>query len=119
MAHYVELEFASKTDTGLIRAHNEDATAISPECGLAILADGMGGYNAGEVTSGIATSILKESLEAQLIDKKWDSRFGRSRRLHQIISESITHTNASIFEAARLEPRYSGMGTTLVAAFFH
>jgi protein phosphatase len=119
MPFNVELQFASKTDPGLVRAHNEDAIAISPECGLAILADGMGGYNAGEVASGIATAVLQESLEEQLLKKALDSRFGRNRRLHQIISEAIAHTNVSIIEAARMEPSFSGMGTTLVVALFH
>ncbi len=119
MAFHVELEFASKTDTGMVRSHNEDAIAISPQCSFAILADGMGGYNAGEVASSIATSVLKESLEAQLSGRSWNSRFGRTRRLHQIVAESIAHTNASIIEAARLEPSYTGMGTTLVTALFH
>ncbi|MGV3743483.1 MAG: Stp1/IreP family PP2C-type Ser/Thr phosphatase [Burkholderiaceae bacterium] len=119
MAFHVELEFASRTDTGMVRSHNEDALAISTRCGFAILADGMGGYNAGEVASGIATSVLKETLEERLLKKTWDSRFNRSRRLHQILTESIAHTNASIIEAARIEPSYTGMGTTLVAALFH
>lgn len=119
MPFHVELEFASKTDTGLVRSHNEDAIAISTQCGFAILADGMGGYNAGEVASQIATSVLKEILEERLLEKKWESRFGRNRRLHQILTESITHTNASIIEAARLEQSYTGMGTTLVVTMFY
>jgi protein phosphatase len=119
MPFHVELEFASKTDTGLVRSQNEDAIAISAQCGFAILADGMGGYNAGEVASQIATSVLKEALEERLLNKPWYSRFNRSRRLHQLIAESIMHANASIIEAARLEPTYSGMGTTLVVAMFH
>ena len=54
MAYHVELQIAARTDTGLIRTHNEDSIELSPENGLAILADGMGGYNAGEVASSIA-----------------------------------------------------------------
>lgn len=119
MAYNVELAFAAKTDTGLVRPHNEDAIAISTLCGLAILADGMGGYNAGEVASGIATSVLKESLEEQLKAQQWDARFNRSKRIQRLMAESVVHANASIIEAARIEPRYSGMGTTLVAALFH
>jgi hypothetical protein len=57
---------AAKTDTGLVRPHNEDSVAISADSGLAILADGMGGYIAGEVASGIATVALRESLEQRL-----------------------------------------------------
>lgn len=119
MAFHVELEFASKTDTGMVRSHNEDAIAISQQCGFAILADGMGGYNAGEVASQIATSVLKEVLEERLLSKPWDTRFNRSRRLQRLIVEAINHANASIIEAARIEPTYSGMGTTLAMAMFH
>lgn len=118
MPFNVDLEFASKTDTGRVRTHNEDAIAISEQCGFAILADGMGGYNAGEVASQIATSVLKEALEERLLNIM-NSRFGRGRRLHQLITESIVHTNASILEAARLEPSYNGMGTTLVVTLFY
>ena len=119
MAYHVDLEFAAKTDTGRVRSHNEDSVAISVDCGLAILADGMGGYNAGEVASGIATSVLKETLEERLQNQQWEARNSRSKRIQQLIVESIVHTNNSIIEAARIEPQYSGMGTTLVMAFFH
>ena len=41
------LETASQSDAGRVRSHNEDAVYVNPQFGLAILADGMGGYNAG------------------------------------------------------------------------
>ncbi len=119
MSYQAELKFAAKTDTGLVRVHNEDSIAISTDCGFAILADGMGGYNAGEVASGIATSVLKETLEQRLRDQQWDIRLNRGKRIQQMLIDSIVHTNDSIFEAARNNPQNSGMGTTLVAALFH
>lgn len=119
MAYQVELQFASKTDTGLIRSHNEDSVALSPARGLAILADGMGGYNAGEVASGIATAILKESLEDRLLNFPWNLRANCSKYLQQLVVESVEHANVAIYEAARSEPQYEGMGTTLVLALFH
>lgn len=119
MAFHVELEFASKSHTGLVRSHNEDSVAVSSKCGFAILADGMGGYSAGEIASGIATSVLKQTLEEHLLNKAWDGFFNRSRRVHQIMHEAIIHTNEAIIEAARVEPSYNGMGTTLAAALFH
>ena len=57
MNERVALEIASQTDPGLVRAHNEDAIFVDAQAGLALLADGMGGYNAGEVASGIAVRI--------------------------------------------------------------
>lgn len=119
MAYNVELEFSAKTDTGRVRAHNEDSIAISPEFGLAILADGMGGYNAGEVASGIASSVLKQTLEARLKTHNIDTRFNRGKRIQHLMADSIAQANKAIIEAARSETKYSGMGTTLVAAFFY
>ncbi|MDB5841606.1 MAG: Stp1/IreP family PP2C-type Ser/Thr phosphatase [Herminiimonas sp.] len=115
MAHRVELEFAAKTDTGLVRSHNEDAIAISPDCGFAILADGMGGYSAGEIASGIAIASLKQTLELGVRIP----RAGRGGQVQRLVVESILSANAAIFEAARAEPQYRGMGTTVVVALFH
>jgi protein phosphatase len=122
MANHVSLEFAAKTDTGRVRSHNEDTIALSPEYGFAILADGMGGYNAGEVASEIAASVIKESLEEglQRAPRQSLDLFGnRSRQIQNLMVDSVQRANAAIIETAREEPRYSGMGTTLVVALFH
>ena len=58
------LEIVVKTDPGMVRGHNEDAVLANPNLGLAVLADGMGGYNAGEVASGMATTLLASELES-------------------------------------------------------
>ena len=55
-----KIDFAELTDTGRVREHNEDAIGTNPDIGLMVLADGMGGYNAGEVASGIAVQIVME-----------------------------------------------------------
>lgn len=119
MAYHVELQFAAKTDTGLVRSHNEDAIAISDACGFVILADGMGGYNAGEVASGMAISMIKDALEYRLRDLPWGQQLSINRQLQNLLTESIEQTNTSIFNASRADPRYAGMGTTLVTALFH
>jgi len=46
------------TDTGKVREHNEDMIGTEADIGLFVLADGMGGYNAGEVASGIAVKTI-------------------------------------------------------------
>ena len=114
------LEMESATHTGMVRSHNEDSVGVEAEIGLAVLADGMGGYNAGEVASGIATSLIatetKEALsglDAHEIDKE-SGLLVASKLLHDV----VTNANASIFESANSQPQYSGMGTTLVAAMF-
>jgi PPM family protein phosphatase len=121
MKPHAELEFAARTDTGLVRTHNEDSVATSPSYGIAILADGMGGYSAGEVASTLATSVLKGTLEEGLdrIRPQTELRLHLNRQIHQLLLESIQHMNSVILAAARAEPKYNGMGTTLVAAVFH
>src|SRR5258708_33968844 len=63
------LEIASCTDPGMVRSHNEDSIASDGDKGLVVLADGMGGYNAGEVASGMATTVIITELQ-QLLEKK-------------------------------------------------
>ncbi|HEX7634614.1 MAG TPA: Stp1/IreP family PP2C-type Ser/Thr phosphatase [Noviherbaspirillum sp.] len=121
MVPHPAFEFAAKTDTGLIRSHNEDSIAINPDYGFAILADGMGGYNAGEVASDIATSVLKDALEDGLkqLQSKHELRAHCDKQIHQLMIDSIQRANTAILHAADAEPEYAGMGTTLVAALFH
>lgn len=124
MANDLELQFAGKTDTGLVRSQNEDAIVIRPERGFAVLADGMGGYNAGEVASSMATSIICERLEKGLdiqrqAEVQGDTQPLPARQLHQLLDEAIQEANKSILAAARAESQYEGMGTTVIAAVFH
>jgi len=60
------LEVASCTDPGMVRSHNEDSIASDGDQGLFVLADGMGGYNAGEVASGMATTVIITELQQLL-----------------------------------------------------
>ncbi|MCC6532799.1 MAG: Stp1/IreP family PP2C-type Ser/Thr phosphatase [Burkholderiales bacterium] len=114
------LEFASATDPGRVRSHNEDSIGTDPEIGLAVLADGMGGYNAGEVASGIAVAVVSSEIKRvfsgrQLSRLDPDSGLTEAER---IAKEHAAKANTSIFEAARSQPQYSGMGTTLVVTLF-
>src|SRR6267378_2727976 len=58
----MSFEYFCATDTGRARNNNEDSVAIDEPSSLIVLADGMGGYNAGEVASGMATSFIKTEL---------------------------------------------------------
>ena len=60
------LEIATCTDPGMVRSHNEDSIAADPVNGLVVLADGMGGYNAGEVASGMATTVIVTEMQQML-----------------------------------------------------
>ena len=119
MPYRFSLEFASMTDTGQLRAHNEDSIIVCASAGLAVLADGMGGYNAGEVASGIATSEIQRIIEAQpltdAIDQAEDPLMAADWLLHQAVAVA----NLAILDASDKEPDYNGMGTTVVAALFH
>lgn len=114
------LEMAKATHTGMVRSHNEDSIATDVEIGLAVLADGMGGYNAGEVASGIATALIssetREALVRQApheVDRATGSPFAK-----KLLADIIAKANTSIFQSANSQPQYAGMGTTLVVALF-
>jgi protein phosphatase len=91
----------------------------NPTRGLAILADGMGGYNAGEVASGIAISFLASALETSFFDPVHAAfEAGRRPSAGDSLAECIAQANLAIYNAACDEPIYAGMGTTLVMALF-
>ena len=109
-----------QTDTGRVREHNEDMIAFDGELGLVVLADGMGGYNAGEVASGIAVktvfNLIRESIERQNLNIA-DDHSGMSRP-SIILRDAIQRANKIIYQTARSQPHCEGMGTTVVAALF-
>jgi serine/threonine protein phosphatase PrpC len=108
-------EFCIRTDPGLVRENNEDSVAVDEGTRLGILADGMGGYNAGEIASGMATAFIKSELG------RWLSQAGRhanGREVRRAMEICVDNANRSIFNAANSNPQYSGMGTTLVLGAF-
>ncbi|HUV99918.1 MAG TPA: Stp1/IreP family PP2C-type Ser/Thr phosphatase [Gallionella sp.] len=115
------LEIFSQTDPGMVRSHNEDSVACEPACGLAVLADGMGGYNAGEVASGIAVSVVATEVSHRLLNASPVdiSENGGEELGVSLLRDNIQKANASIFHAAQSQPQYAGMGTTIVSALFY
>lgn len=114
------LQSASLTDPGRVRDHNEDCIESRPEIGLFVLADGMGGYNAGEVASGMATSLISDGMQ-----ESWNpgeiARMGRdeSKALSEkLMREHIGRANNAIFTTSQNNPECAGMGTTLVVCLF-
>lgn len=108
------IDYAAQTDVGLMRLHNEDAIAVCPESAMTILADGMGGYNAGEVASEIAITVIKEYVNDKI------NRFlsilipYQPHELQQIVEQAVELANNTILNASLNEPQFMGMGTTLV-----
>ncbi|MEQ1579939.1 MAG: Stp1/IreP family PP2C-type Ser/Thr phosphatase [Steroidobacteraceae bacterium] len=108
------------TDVGKVREHNEDTIGVDADIGLLVLADGMGGYNAGEVASGIAVktvmSLVKEAIERQ--DLTADDRESGLSRPSIVLRDSIMRANKIIYQTAKTQPQCEGMGTTIVACLF-
>jgi protein phosphatase len=116
-----KLKFAEITDTGKVREHNEDAIGSDVDYGLMVLADGMGGYNAGEVASGIAVQTISE-LATEGADREHrhevDPATGLMRQTI-VLRDAVTRANKIIFQTAQSQTHCEGMGTTLVAAMFY
>jgi PPM family protein phosphatase len=115
------------TDKGRVRATNEDFFAIDESLGLVVVADGMGGHNAGEVAARLAVDTIVEfvadlvvrrgGIEARMADDTWP--FGVDPALSaggNVLRTAIHLANVQILETAATSEEYTGMGTTVVAA---
>jgi protein phosphatase len=103
------------TDKGRIRSTNEDCFSIQEDLGLFVLADGMGGHNAGEVASRLAVDAIVECYRAGTDD--WP--FGYDPELSadgNRLRTAIHLANVQVLEMAATSDDYAGMGTTVVAA---
>ncbi len=116
MAAVIHYEFVACTHAGRVRGNNEDAVEIDPVSQLALLADGMGGYNAGEVASAMAVSAVRADLV------RWMGQVGgkpKAADMRRAMEMCVDNANQSILSAAETNPQYTGMGTTLVVGVFH
>ncbi len=113
--------FAELTDTGRVRDHNEDAIGTNPDVGLMVLADGMGGYNAGEVASGIAVQIVTELASEAAMREELNDIDPHSGLMRQsiILRDAVYRSNKIIFQTAQSQTHCEGMGTTIVACMFY
>ncbi|MCF8178165.1 MAG: Stp1/IreP family PP2C-type Ser/Thr phosphatase [Sulfuritalea sp.] len=114
------LEIVTRSEPGMVRTNNEDAVMANSVSGFAVLADGMGGYNAGEVASGMATALLGEELEKSFTQRAPSSKEASGKLWAEVALEAeMARVNGAIYQAAQSQPQYSGMGTTLVVGIFH
>jgi len=102
------MKVSSATSVGRIRPSNEDSYFVSPpessDMVLAVVADGMGGHNAGEIASGKAVSILKKNVQE-----------GNGENPRDILIRAVEKANREIYEMSIKESKFSGMGTTITA----
>lgn len=114
----IHLETASATDPGIVRSYNEDSIAIERELDLLVLADGMGGYKAGNVASSMATELVTNELKRAVIGTSF-RKLGQLSESSLAVRAAIEKTNRVIYRTAQSEEKYHGMGTTLALIQFH
>lgn len=104
----LRLKVTSITDVGRYRSHNEDSVyaEVTEKGVIAIVADGMGGHQAGEVASQMATELIKK----ELLDR--DLR----KDIADVVKEAYINTNTEIYNYAKENKKVMGMGTTAVLA---
>src|SRR5579884_3387056 len=99
------LEAFGASDPGCVRANNEDYYLIAPALGLYVVADGMGGAQAGEFASQLATETLLEVIET-----------GGGEPGPEKLVGAFHEANSRVMQQASKDPSLEGMGTTMVAA---
>ena len=111
-----KVEFKYLSDVGKSRKNNEDNVLVADELDFAIVADGMGGHNSGEVASKIAVSVTKEKYESmamtQVKPPDYDEKY--SLRANQL-AFAVKLANSIIYEAGNSDKNNTGMGTTASA----
>lgn len=106
------MEFVAKTDVGLRRSNNEDsyfAKKYSDEVSLYIVADGLGGYEGGEIASRLLTIKMSRYFEEHLNDDLKDENI-----VSDILLTALEKINGEIYKMEKSSPKYNGMGTTIV-----
>lgn len=118
-----KLEIVELTDVGMVRDHNEDYLSSDVTNGIAVLADGMGGENAGEVASSMSVHVLMDELSSYakggaplLSAKKPNENLSEESR---VVLDAVESANNAVFHVSQTQPQYRGMGTTVVAMMFY
>jgi protein phosphatase len=128
MSLHGKLDIVCQTDVGQVRDHNEDFVRFDCYAGVAVLADGMGGMNAGEVASSMTVLLLMdllvafsrgdESLVVELQEGELEESEAQSLPV-RIVKHAIEKANRSVFHVSKVQPQCAGMGTTVIASLFY
>ncbi len=105
------LRIAARSDLGKIRDNNEDCLAFDVRLGIAVLADGMGGPNAGEVASAVAIETVMQHVVEHSDRLRSDAA--------ATLREALMLANRRVHALAESRREYDGMGTTIVAGMVH
>lgn len=111
-----DLMITGLTDPGRMREQNEDNIAMMAEAGLAVVADGMGGHQAGEVASRLAVEAIQRHILETLAEAR---ESGQGALEVAAVRDAIRQANHAIYELASRQPEYAGMGSTVVVTLFY
>ena len=112
------IELACNTDIGLLRSRNEDNVAIWPEHSLAILADGIGGNNAGQLASKVAVDATYENwINTVASISETGGGFSGSAS-GDLLMVAVSIANHQIHDLVKTEADLDGMGSTIIACYF-
>lgn len=111
----VKLTINGISDVGRVRDGNEDSISWDARLGLIVLADGMGGHNAGEVASAMAIETIKAALQDVLAP---EIQAADIIDYNDAVREAVTFANQEIHEQAQMKTECAGMGTTVVMGLF-
>lgn len=116
LANGLKLAVYGLSDVGLNREHNEDSIGWDIELGLIMLADGMGGHNAGEIASELAVTAIRDALLDVMTPEMLDTNL---IKCDEALREAVVYANEEIHEQANRRVECAGMGTTVVITLFH
>lgn len=112
------LSIVRLSDTGKLRKRNEDTIASDVSIGLAVLADGMGGYNAGDVASQMAVLTITADLKTKFKHAIQENQLIDTSNIKSHLVNAVNTANNAIFQVSREQAQCAGMGTTLVLSVF-
>jgi protein phosphatase len=106
-----KLELDWRTDPGRVRRRNEDSVAVHEECGLVVVADGVGGASAGDVASKLAAETIVERFRRQTLPHT-------DRHKARLLAEAaVDEANRAVWKLSQSKSDCVGMGTTVVLGF--